>query len=101
MACFSETSRSKLHRGGLVLRSGLRGWRAPGSRPDSTEDPQWMCDWSTLNMTAWVKRPPSSVVRKFGERVSAQVLSSSLEHSLKLRGTFQNSLRLPWKGTLI
>ncbi|GBN23241.1 hypothetical protein AVEN_224013-1 [Araneus ventricosus] len=28
--------------GGLVVRSRLWGWRAPGSRPDSTEDPPCM-----------------------------------------------------------
>ncbi|GBM68579.1 hypothetical protein AVEN_234028-1, partial [Araneus ventricosus] len=33
-----------LDRGGLVVRSRLRGWTVPGSKPDSTEDPpsKWL-----------------------------------------------------------
>ncbi|GBM75195.1 hypothetical protein AVEN_263048-1 [Araneus ventricosus] len=33
---------SSLGRGGLVLWSRLRGWKVPGSKPYSTEDPPCM-----------------------------------------------------------
>ncbi|GBN81046.1 hypothetical protein AVEN_211755-1 [Araneus ventricosus] len=54
-------------RGGLVIRCRHRGRRS--------------C------------HPPAGVVRKFGEGVSAQVPSSSSDHSSKSRGSSQNRHR--------
>ncbi|GBN41229.1 hypothetical protein AVEN_53994-1 [Araneus ventricosus] len=44
-----------------------------------------------------VKRPPTSVVRRFGEGVPDQVSSSSSDRDSKLRGPFQNSTRVSSK----
>ncbi|GBN26881.1 hypothetical protein AVEN_62795-1 [Araneus ventricosus] len=61
-----------MNRGGLVVRSRIRGRRVPGSKPDSTEGP--LCVWAcfVLNNTPWVKRLPACEVRKFGGEVTAQ-----------------------------
>ncbi|GBM25987.1 hypothetical protein AVEN_223121-1 [Araneus ventricosus] len=53
-----------LGRGGLVVRSRLWGRRAPGSKPDSTEDPPCM---GHVKSYVVVKRPPVGVAWKFGE----------------------------------
>ncbi|GBM18182.1 hypothetical protein AVEN_151722-1 [Araneus ventricosus] len=45
--------------------SGLRGRRAPGSKPDSIEDPPCIWAWCTLNPTPWVNRPPTGMVQKY------------------------------------
>ncbi|GBN72886.1 hypothetical protein AVEN_115687-1 [Araneus ventricosus] len=55
---------------GLALRSQLQGWRVPGSEPDLTENPLCIWAWCTLNLTSSVKRPPTGVVRKFGEGIA-------------------------------
>ncbi|GBN67026.1 hypothetical protein AVEN_3550-1 [Araneus ventricosus] len=67
-------------KGGRVVRSRLWDSRVPGSKPDSTEDPPCR---GLLHAKANVvaKRPPASVVWKFGEEVRAHVLSSSSDHS--------------------
>ncbi|GBM69149.1 hypothetical protein AVEN_229638-1 [Araneus ventricosus] len=48
--------------GGLVVRSRLRRWRVPGSKPDSIKDP-------LFHVKSYIvaKRPPVGVVRKFEE----------------------------------
>ncbi|GBO27137.1 hypothetical protein AVEN_88057-1, partial [Araneus ventricosus] len=38
---------------------------------DSAEDSRCMWVWCTLNLTSWVKRPPTGVVTKFEEGVGA------------------------------
>ncbi|GBL89857.1 hypothetical protein AVEN_179626-1 [Araneus ventricosus] len=84
-------------RGGLVIKSSLRRRWVPGSEPDLTEDRSRFRAWLTLKPTAWVKRPPSGVKRKFGKVVPAQVTSSSSDHlnrGSKLRGPSQNSPRI-------
>ncbi|GBO38807.1 hypothetical protein AVEN_223056-1 [Araneus ventricosus] len=45
----------------------LRVRRAPGSKPDSTEDSQLMRACCTLSHTYWVKHSPSGVVQKIRE----------------------------------
>ncbi|GBM84579.1 hypothetical protein AVEN_187989-1 [Araneus ventricosus] len=59
---------------GKALASGRR---APGSKPDSTEEPPRMWACYTPNHTQGCKPPPSGVVQKLGEGVLAQVSSSS------------------------
>ncbi|GBN57659.1 hypothetical protein AVEN_23963-1 [Araneus ventricosus] len=93
---YAEPVRLEGGRGGLVVRSRLWGRRAPGLKPDSTEDPSSM---DLLHAKSYVvaKRPPIGVARKFGERVPAQVSSSSSDHGTKLRGPSQNSPRVATK----
>ncbi|GBO12034.1 hypothetical protein AVEN_241308-1 [Araneus ventricosus] len=69
--------------GGLVARSRLWGRRAPGSKPDSTEDPP--CMGPLLHAKSYVvaKRPPVGVACKFGEGMPAQVSSSSSKRGSK------------------
>ncbi|GBL73666.1 hypothetical protein AVEN_230665-1 [Araneus ventricosus] len=49
-------------RGGLVVRSGLRGWRAPDSKPDSIEEPP--CERAK---TVEAKRSSVGPARKLAE----------------------------------
>ncbi|GBM92074.1 hypothetical protein AVEN_112989-1 [Araneus ventricosus] len=44
-----------------------------------------------------VERPPTGALRKFGDGVPAQVLSSSSDRSSKLPGSSQNSPRVSSK----
>ncbi|GBN07974.1 hypothetical protein AVEN_123104-1 [Araneus ventricosus] len=44
-----------------------------------------------------VERPPTGVLRKFGEGVPPQALSSSSDLSSKLPGSYQNSPRVSSK----
>ncbi|GBL56616.1 hypothetical protein AVEN_145101-1 [Araneus ventricosus] len=53
----------RLGRGGLLARSRIRCWRAPGSKPDSTEDPP--CK-GHAKAYAVAKRPPAGAARKPG-----------------------------------
>ncbi|GBL81108.1 hypothetical protein AVEN_83173-1 [Araneus ventricosus] len=64
-----EQLKVKRGRGGLVVRSQLRGRRVPESKPGSTKDPTSMWACCMLNHTQGSKRPPAGVVRKSGERV--------------------------------
>ncbi|GBL94786.1 hypothetical protein AVEN_244765-1 [Araneus ventricosus] len=61
-----------------------------GARPVSTKDRRV---WRLLDAKSYVvaKRPPVGVVRKFAERVPAQVSSSSSDRSSKLRGADYSS----------
>ncbi|GBL82701.1 hypothetical protein AVEN_263761-1 [Araneus ventricosus] len=52
-------------RGGLVVRSRLRGRRAPGSKPNSTGDPPCV---GPAKSYVVAKRPPADVVWKLAER---------------------------------
>ncbi|GBN28086.1 hypothetical protein AVEN_266006-1 [Araneus ventricosus] len=45
----------------VALRSRLRDWSDPGSKPDSTGDPPCMWCCCTLNLVLRVKRPPAGV----------------------------------------
>ncbi|GBL76647.1 hypothetical protein AVEN_53355-1 [Araneus ventricosus] len=74
--------------GGLVVKSQFRGCRVPGPKPNIAEDLPSMRAWCMLN------RPPAGMERKFGEERQAQVLLSFSYHSSKLRGPFQNGLRV-------
>ncbi|GBN71811.1 hypothetical protein AVEN_243870-1 [Araneus ventricosus] len=56
-------------RGGIVVRFRPQGWRVSGTKSDSTEDTACMWARCKLKLMSWVKRPPSGVVRKFGEGV--------------------------------
>ncbi|GBN29718.1 hypothetical protein AVEN_94107-1 [Araneus ventricosus] len=88
---------------GLVERSPLRGQRTPDSKPDSTEcRPMPRClmplrQPNRLNghrnsamfvglfhvkSYEVIERPPAVVFRKFGERVPAQVSSSSSDKKI-------------------
>ncbi|GBL81539.1 hypothetical protein AVEN_143787-1 [Araneus ventricosus] len=71
--------------------SRLRGRRVSGLKPDSIEDPPRMWAWFTLYLTSCVKRPSTNVVRKFGEGMFAQELSSSADRGSNLRSPPQNS----------
>ncbi|GBM35360.1 hypothetical protein AVEN_90680-2-1, partial [Araneus ventricosus] len=62
-------------RGGLVVGSRIWSRRAPGSKPDSTENPPCMGLLHAKSI-AVVKRPSVGVTWKFEERVPAQVSSS-------------------------
>ncbi|GBN87527.1 hypothetical protein AVEN_201501-1 [Araneus ventricosus] len=53
-------------RGGIVVRSWLRGRSAPGSKPYSDEDTPCMWACCTLNDTYGSKRSLVGVVWKFG-----------------------------------
>ncbi|GBL79633.1 hypothetical protein AVEN_18186-1 [Araneus ventricosus] len=56
-----------------------------------------MWAWCTLNLTPWVKRPTTGVVRKLGEEVPAQVSSSSSDRCSQLRGPYRNNPRVASK----
>ncbi|GFY24778.1 hypothetical protein TNCV_2689691 [Trichonephila clavipes] len=53
-------------------------------KPCTTEDPPFSGGRCTLNLSR-LKRPPLVEVWKLGEKVPAQVSSSSLDHASKLR----------------
>ncbi|GBL98030.1 hypothetical protein AVEN_126917-1 [Araneus ventricosus] len=86
----SKVENLKVHRVVLVVRSRLRGWRVPGSRPYSTEYLQ--CIWakqaqranSKFSYTWGAKHPPAGAVRKFREGVPAEVSSSSSDLSFRI-----------------
>ncbi|GBN47791.1 hypothetical protein AVEN_272754-1 [Araneus ventricosus] len=54
------------------VRSRIRSQRAPGLKPDSTEDSPCLWAWCTLHLT-WIEPPPSGVARMLEREVSAQV----------------------------
>ncbi|GBO39007.1 hypothetical protein AVEN_249455-1, partial [Araneus ventricosus] len=54
-------------RSGLAVRSQFRVRRAPGSKPDSPEDPPCM---APIERHAVAKCPPAGVVWKLGEGTS-------------------------------
>ncbi|GBM10161.1 hypothetical protein AVEN_258763-1 [Araneus ventricosus] len=85
---------SKEGLGGLVVRCRPRGWRAPGSKPDSTEDPPRIWDRFTPNPTYQAKRPLAGVVRKFRKGVPTQAQSTPSDGGSKLRCPSQNSSRI-------
>ncbi|GBN97975.1 hypothetical protein AVEN_253961-1 [Araneus ventricosus] len=70
-------------RGGLSGRARLRGRSVPGSKPDSTEDPPCIGPVEREIIRREGRRPPSGVVRKFGEGMPAQVSSSSSDRDSK------------------
>ncbi|GBO38926.1 hypothetical protein AVEN_240257-1 [Araneus ventricosus] len=88
------TPKKNLGRGGLEVRSRLRGRRLPGLKTDSTEDPPCM---RPVVSYVVAKRSSAGVVQKFGEEVPAQVSSSSSDRGSKLRGLSQNSSRVASK----
>ncbi|GBL86607.1 hypothetical protein AVEN_194856-1 [Araneus ventricosus] len=59
-----------------MARSLLQNRRVPGSKPNLIEDPS--CRWACFkpNLRSYATCPPAGAVRKFGERMPAQVLSS-------------------------
>ncbi|GBN81855.1 hypothetical protein AVEN_32179-1 [Araneus ventricosus] len=66
--CYDERSLFLLRdRGGLVVKYHLWGRRAPGSKPDSTEEPPCMWARCTPNHTQWAKRPHADVEWKLRE----------------------------------
>ncbi|GBM80037.1 hypothetical protein AVEN_202546-1 [Araneus ventricosus] len=77
--------------GGLWYGLRFRTWMVRGRIPDYIID--LPCTWTRcmLNLTSWVKRRSADVVRKFGDRVAAQVLSFSFESGSKLRGSSKNN----------
>ncbi|GBM27263.1 hypothetical protein AVEN_208427-1 [Araneus ventricosus] len=64
------------------------------TRLDSTEEPPCIRAWCMLNLLR-IKRPPAGMIWKRG--VTAQVSSSSSDHSSKLRVLSQNSRRVASK----
>ncbi|GBL69834.1 hypothetical protein AVEN_184271-1 [Araneus ventricosus] len=72
-----QPSQNKQGSGGLVGRYRFRVRKVPGSKPNSTEDPQCMWAWRTLDSTSWVKRTPDDVAQKIGKGQPAYFLSSS------------------------
>ncbi|GBN14357.1 hypothetical protein AVEN_36723-1 [Araneus ventricosus] len=83
-------------RGGLMVRSPLWGRRVPGSKPDSTEDPPCMGPVARQVIRS-CQTPTVGVAWKLGERVPAQVSSSSSDCGSKLRGPSQNNPRVASK----
>ncbi|GBM13273.1 hypothetical protein AVEN_226262-1 [Araneus ventricosus] len=83
-------------RGGLVVRSRLRGRRVPGSKLYLTEDPSCM-GHVTSKSSVVAKRPPVFVALQFGEGVPAQVSPLSSDRCSKLQGPSQNSPRVALK----
>ncbi|GBN50265.1 hypothetical protein AVEN_265596-1 [Araneus ventricosus] len=69
-------------RGGLVVRCRLRGWRAPGSKPDLTEDPacMWACCIRGQTSHIWCGA-------EVWRGVPSQLSSSSTDRGSKLRVT--------------
>ncbi|GBL79469.1 hypothetical protein AVEN_253417-1, partial [Araneus ventricosus] len=65
---------------GLAIRSQFRDWRAPGSKPDSIEDSQYMC---TLNHSQGANVLPLVWCGSFERGLTAQMSSSSSDHGSK------------------
>ncbi|GBO22969.1 hypothetical protein AVEN_79269-1 [Araneus ventricosus] len=86
------------YRGGLVVRSRLCVRRILRSKRYSIGDPPW----DLLHAKSYVKakRPPTGVVRKFGEEESAQVSSTVYDRGSELRGLPQNCPRVSSKRDL-
>ncbi|GBM01759.1 hypothetical protein AVEN_271995-1 [Araneus ventricosus] len=85
-------------RGGLVIRSNLRGRRVSGSKPDSSENPP--CMW-LLQVALYVEGQTSSRWRDaeaWRRGMPAQVLNSTSKRGSKLRGPSQDKLRTSSKG---
>ncbi|GBN03506.1 hypothetical protein AVEN_116548-1 [Araneus ventricosus] len=80
-------------RGGLVVGLGLG---AGGLQVRNPIPLKIRRVWGPLYAKSYVvaKRPPVGVAWKFGEKVPAQVSSSSSDHGSKLRGPSQNSPRV-------
>ncbi|GBO03439.1 hypothetical protein AVEN_162778-1, partial [Araneus ventricosus] len=81
---------------GLVVRSRFRDRRVESSKSDCTEDPQIM-GLITCDTIRVVKRPPAVVMRKFVERMPAQITSSLTYSGSKLLNPPQNSHRVASK----
>ncbi|GBM49041.1 hypothetical protein AVEN_120644-1, partial [Araneus ventricosus] len=76
-----------LCRGGLVVKSRLRGRRVPGSKPDSTKDPPCM-EPVISNGQPSFRWCGVEVWRREGRSSGS---SSPSDRGRKLRGEFQNS----------
>ncbi|GBM08305.1 hypothetical protein AVEN_88498-1 [Araneus ventricosus] len=79
-------------RGGLVVRSRLRGQMVPGSKPDSLQELPCKRVWCTVSPLEPDVLP---LVRR--ERLERWVSPSSSDHGSKLRGPSQNSPRVAAK----
>ncbi|GBM91345.1 hypothetical protein AVEN_6997-1 [Araneus ventricosus] len=61
-----------------VVRYRFRGQTVPGSKPDSTEDPQCMWAWWALNLTSLIKLSLARLISKLleGDEMLVKVSSS-------------------------
>ncbi|GBN12133.1 hypothetical protein AVEN_4129-1 [Araneus ventricosus] len=94
-----------LGRGEIVVTLRVRNRKAPGSKPESPEDPPCLWQWCTLHLTC-VKRVPVGVMRKFGEAVASSGVYLVIFRQVwwrfsNLRGLSQNSPRAAQYGKLI
>ncbi|GBM86837.1 hypothetical protein AVEN_225059-1 [Araneus ventricosus] len=83
--------------GGLVIRCLLWGLRAPGSKPDSTEDLQCIGPVARQIIRSGSNILPLVWCGSLERQVPARVSPSSSDHGLKLRGPSQNSPRVASK----
>ncbi|GBN65927.1 hypothetical protein AVEN_154209-1 [Araneus ventricosus] len=89
---YNRGSNPVVLRGGLVVRSRLRGQRVPDSKPDSIQELPCKRVWCTINPSE-----PNALPRVLRERLERWVSPSSSDHGSKLRGPSQNSPRVAAK----